>query len=53
MNHEQFTEWLYLSVFDELSEDENHLLEAHLRICGQVGGESFQFLWASGGEKEV
>jgi hypothetical protein len=33
MNHEQFTEWLYLSVFDELSEDENHLLEKHILAC--------------------
>jgi hypothetical protein len=33
MKHEIFTEWLYLSVFDELGDDENRRLEEHVRSC--------------------
>ena len=33
MKHERFTEWLYLSVFDELGEDEGRQLEAHVLSC--------------------
>jgi hypothetical protein len=33
MKHEIFTEWLYLSVFDELAEDENRRLEEHVLSC--------------------
>ncbi len=33
MEHERFTEWLCLSVFDELGEAENLLLEEHMKSC--------------------
>lgn len=33
MKHEQFTEWLYLSVFDELGDEEDRLLEEHVQSC--------------------
>lgn len=33
MNHEQFNEWLYLSIFEELNDDERRLLEGHLDTC--------------------
>jgi hypothetical protein len=33
MKHDRFTEWLYLSVFDELGEDESRQLEEHVLSC--------------------
>ena len=33
MKHEQFTEWLYLSAFEELNDDENRELEEHVESC--------------------
>jgi hypothetical protein len=39
MNHERFKEWLYLSVFDELGEDETHLLAEHVVSCEECQQE--------------
>ena len=33
MNHKQFQEWLQLSLYDELSEQEQTLLNDHLTRC--------------------
>ena len=33
MKHEIFTEWLYLSAFDELEDEEHRLLEQHVQSC--------------------
>ena len=33
MKHEIFTEWLYLSAFDDLEEDKHRLLEEHVLSC--------------------
>lgn len=35
MNHEQFKEWLHLSFYNELQEDEQVLLEKHLSTCDE------------------
>lgn len=39
MKHEQFKEWLYLSVFDDLEEDEKHLLADHVSTCDECRRE--------------
>ena len=39
MKHEIFTEWLYLSAFDELEEDESRLLEEHVVSCKDCSRE--------------
>lgn len=39
MKHERFKEWLHLSVFDELQEDERHLLEEHVASCDECRRE--------------
>jgi hypothetical protein len=39
MKHERFKEWLHLSIFDELSRDEEHLLEEHLESCDECARE--------------
>jgi hypothetical protein len=33
MNHDQYQEWLQLSMYDELDDDERRLFEAHLETC--------------------
>jgi hypothetical protein len=35
MEHERLKEWLYLSVFDELGEEEKSVLEDHVLSCGE------------------
>jgi len=39
MQHDRFIEWLYLSVFDELGEDEGRRLDEHLRSCADCSQE--------------
>jgi hypothetical protein len=39
MKHEKFTEWLYLSAFDELGEDESRQLEEHVLSCDDCARE--------------
>lgn len=39
MRHEQYKEWLYLSVFDEIGEDEKRLLAEHVASCGECQQE--------------
>ncbi len=35
MRHEKFTEWLYLSVFDELNDKEKRALDEHVESCDE------------------
>jgi len=35
MKHEQFEEWLQLAIYHELNEQEQILLESHLKVCKQ------------------
>ncbi|MBN1397509.1 MAG: hypothetical protein JXA06_05695 [Bacteroidetes bacterium] len=35
MKHKQFEEWLQLSIYHELNEQEQALLESHLTVCNQ------------------
>jgi hypothetical protein len=39
MKHAQFKEWLYLSVIDELNDDERHLFDLHLGGCSECRSE--------------
>jgi hypothetical protein len=39
MEHGRFTEWLYLSVFDELGEDEKRALDEHVLSCDECKRE--------------
>ncbi len=39
MKHKQFEEWLQLSFYDELSEQERALLDNHLTTCEQCRNE--------------
>jgi len=39
MKHKQFQEWLQLSLYDELSDDETGLLRDHLTTCEQCRNE--------------
>ena len=39
MKHEQFKEWLQLSLIDELKDDERALLNIHLGGCSACGAE--------------
>jgi hypothetical protein len=39
MKHERFKEWLHLSVFDELGEEENRLLDEHVVSCDECRRE--------------
>lgn len=39
MKHEKFTEWLYLSVFDELNDKEKRVLDEHVNSCDECRRE--------------
>ena len=39
MEHDRFKEWLHLSVFDELGEDKEPQLEAHVQSCDECRRE--------------
>ena len=39
MNHEQYKEWVQLSVYDELDEDEQKMLAKHLTACDECRDE--------------
>jgi hypothetical protein len=39
MKHERFREWLYLAISDEIGEDEQRLLNAHLDDCEECRAE--------------
>jgi hypothetical protein len=39
MNHEQYKEWVQLSIYDELDEDEQKMLEKHLQTCDECCDE--------------
>ncbi|MBI1807748.1 MAG: HEAT repeat domain-containing protein [Ignavibacteria bacterium] len=43
MKHEQYKEWLQLSLYDELTQDERHTLDDHLNSCAECR-EEFDFL---------
>ncbi|MGE5430188.1 MAG: anti-sigma factor family protein, partial [Syntrophomonadaceae bacterium] len=39
MEHEKIKEWIQLSIFDELGEDENLQLLEHLKNCSECSAE--------------
>lgn len=39
MKHDQFKEWLYLAISDDIGEDEQRLLNAHLDDCRECRAE--------------
>ena len=39
MNHNQYQEWLQLSMYDELYDDERQLLDMHLQLCTECRTE--------------
>jgi anti-sigma factor RsiW len=39
MDHDRFKEWLHLSAYDELGEDEERQLEAHVQSCDECRRE--------------
>ncbi|HEY3128544.1 MAG TPA: HEAT repeat domain-containing protein [Acidobacteriota bacterium] len=43
MNHKQFRDWIQLSLYDELDEEEQHLLERHLEACEPCRAELREF----------
>jgi hypothetical protein len=39
MNHEQYKEWVQLSIYDELDNDERQMLAKHLQVCDECRDE--------------
>lgn len=57
MDHERYKEWLHLSVFDELGENETSEFEAHVQSCGECRRERDELVkmldaieWSGAGE---